>query len=264
MTELEYYKNPTLCQYCGEVLPYSKRNGKFCSSSCAAKYNNVHRTLNTTNKTKLAYCVDCGKEIEISIYNSADTARCEDCKRKQAIKKRLENYLHKYSNKLTCPVCGKEFMPKTLSSGFYSTSKCCSAECEHILRSNKAKDTYNKVKSEGRFKGWKSRNIISYAERFWMKVLENNDIEYQKEYSLDGKYFLDFFIEKNGQKIDLEIDGKQHTYKDRIEHDKIRDEYVSNAGFIVYRVPWNTISNEDGSLKMKRKIKMFLAFYNSL
>ena len=84
------------------------------------------------------------------------------------------------------------------------------------------------------FRGWKSRNIISYAERFWMNVLDNNNIKYQKEYSLNGKYFLDFLLEKNGKKIDLEIDGKQHQYEERKIHDKKKEMNILYQKDILY------------------------------
>lgn len=40
--EEEYYKNPKVCKVCGKIIPYEKKhdNECFCSSSCAAKYNN--------------------------------------------------------------------------------------------------------------------------------------------------------------------------------------------------------------------------------
>ena len=43
-----------------------------------------------------------------------------------------------------------------------------------------------------------------------------------------NNWFLDFYIELNNKKIDLEIDGKQHKYKDRIESDTKRDIYILN------------------------------------
>ena len=89
---------------------------------------------------------------------------------------------------------------------------------------------------------WQSRNIQSYPEKFWQSVLINNNIVFEGPNKAikkkDGKnnYFLDFYIEKNNKKIDLEIDGKQHEYVDRNESDKIRDEYLSSLNYIVYRV----------------------------
>ena len=253
--EDEYNRHPKYCKHCNNILPYSKRNGEFCNSSCAAKYNNTHRTLNVEGKTKIVKCVDCGKEIEVSIYSNPLQCRCEDCKKK---------YCADLHNINVCPICGKEFIPEFTKSGLISLKKCCSKDCDKQLRSLNAKLSYQKVKEEGRFQGWKSRNIISYAERFWMNVLDNNNIKYQKEYSLNGKYFLDFLLENNGKKIDLEIDGKQHQYEERKVHDKERDEYVISEGYIVYRIPWNKISTKDGSLLMKEKVDKFLEFYSSL
>lgn len=76
--------------------------------------------------------------------------------------------------------------------------------------------------------------------------------------------FLDFLIEKNNIKIDLEIDGKQHNYPERKKHDLERDSYLSNLGFIVYRIPWNEINTENGKKEMKEKINKFINFYNSI
>ena len=45
----------------------------------------------------------------------------------------------------------------------------------------------------GLHKGWKSRKNPSYAELFFMKVLKNNQIEYEFEKKV-GKYFIDFAI----------------------------------------------------------------------
>lgn len=269
--EDEYNKHPKICKCCGKILNYSKRNGEFCSSSCAAKYNNTHRILNVEGKTKFVKCVDCGKEIEVSIYSNPLQCRCEDCKKKRRVIKQSESFCKRNCKNsylkdrlLICVVCGKQYRPVLLSSGYYSVSKCCCEDCHKELVSRNAKLAYQKVNEEGRFQGWKSRNIISYAERFWMNVLDNNNIKYQKEYSLNGKYFLDFLLEKNGKKIDLEIDGKQHQYEERKIHDKRRDEYIISEGYIVYRISWNRISTKSGSLLMKEKIDKFLEFYNSV
>lgn len=64
--------------------------------------------------------------------------------------------------------------------------------------------------------------------------MDDYNITYVREDFSTKKYFLDFLIEKNGKKIDLEIDGKQH--KDRKDHDKERDEYLTNLGYIIYRI----------------------------
>ena len=100
-----------------------------------------------------------------------------------------------------------------------------------------------------------------------MKVLCDNDIGYQKELAVkheNSNYFLDFYIEVNGNKLDLEIDGKQHQYKDRIESDAVRDNYLKSLGYIIYRISWNEINSESGKLKMQNKIDKFLKFYKAL
>ena len=120
------------------------------------------------------------------------------------------------------------------------------------IKSNNARISQEKLIKEGRHKGWTSRNIESYPEKFFKEVLDNNGISYTRELPLkkeDGSnYFLDFVINKNDKIIDLEIDGKQHTYEDRAESDRIRDEFIKNKGFLVYRIPWNTINSEEGKL----------------
>ena len=91
-------------------------------------------------------------------------------------------------------------------------------------------------------------------------MLNNNSIPFVREDFSTKRYFLDFLIEKNGKKIDLEIDGKQH--KDRKEHDVERDAFLSENGYVVYRVKWNSINSEKGKLAMKKKVDDFLDFYN--
>lgn len=134
-----------------------------------------------------------------------------------------------------------------------------------------SKTAQQQLVENGNHKGWQSRNIISYPERFWMEVLKNNNIDYSFNHVVNKKthlglddisnYFLDFLI---GEKLDLEIDGKQHKYPERAESDKIRDEILSKNGYIVYRIEWNEINSEEGKQLMKEKIDKFLDFYNNL
>ena len=101
-----------------------------------------------------------------------------------------------------------------------------------------------------------------------MTVLKNNNIDYDFDYPVKNNrahfYILDFFIKKSNVLIDLEIDGKQHTYEDRKQHDMRRDSYLKSKGYIIYRISWNEINSEKGKLLMKSKIDEFLDFYNSI
>lgn len=56
-----YNLNPNKCMQCGNILSYTKRRNKFCSSSCAAFYNNSQRNkLKKKSKIK-HFCIQCGK-----------------------------------------------------------------------------------------------------------------------------------------------------------------------------------------------------------
>lgn len=124
------------------------------------------------------------------------------------------------------------------------------------------------MKSKGYPRWHLHRNEPSYAEKFFMQVLDSYNISYIYNYSVKNNnnyhYILDFYIEKNNKFIDLEIDGSQHLYEDRKKHDQKRDAYLKSKGYIIYRIPWNGINSENGKLLMKSKINNFLDFYTNI
>lgn len=213
------------CKNCGKEIP---SKNKFCSSSCAASYNNKGRILSEETKRKIGEGVlkHSGKE-----------------------RKMPKEYI--------CKNCGKHFI--SMRDAVY-----CSSECVHKSHDfrDKIRQAHLKSVQNGTHKGWVSRKIISYSEKFWMKVLDNNNIKYEHNFPFFNKYFLDFYIVIGDKKIDLEIDGKQH--KLRKEHDLQRDMFVKGHGVIVYRIDWNTINNEKGKQKMKYKIEGFLQFIQDI
>lgn len=243
----------TICEKCGKEFiqitsEYNIRTGKasrFCSRKCANSHPQACK-----GKTKIVKCIDCGVDVEVKIQSDPKKIRCNNCK-----------ILHDKQER-NCIICGNTISPVKTKSGRYSTSKYCSEQCRKIDKVRNGHNAYECSKKNGTHKPWQSRNIISYPEKFWIKVLDNNGIKFIREYHLDKKYFLDFYIEVNGRKIDLEIDGEQHRQEDHIKHDKLRDEYVTALGIEVYRVPWNSINTESGKMLMKEKIDTFLSFYN--
>ena len=219
-----------ICLQCGkEIVGKNKNRKKFCNSSCAATFNNKGRIHSKETKEKIS-------------------------------KSRVKTL----EKEVVCLCCGKVFKIYLNENGSFSKRKYCSDECRKKSSNEKISLLIKEKVINGTHKGWKTRNIISYPENFWMKVLNNNSISFHKEYHIDNKYFLDFFIEKNEFKIDLEIDGKQHLYEDRKLHDIERDKYLTEKGYIVYRIPWNEINSEQGKEKMKQKIEDFLTFFNNL
>ena len=226
------------CISCGKELKNSQK--KFCSSSCAATYNNKHRG-NHSDETK--------KKISESVkkYIDSNPRRNKNGEETKALYEKV------------CQTCGKTFFSKHKNVKFCSHKCVCNNEEVKEKLRNKQKQ---RIKN-GTFKGWQKRNITSYPEKFFMKVLDNNNIKYIREDFSTKKYFLDFLIcLSNGIKIDLEIDGKQHEQLERKSKDLIRDEYLTKNGFIVYRIKWNKITNDNGKNEMKEKINKFLEFYN--
>src|SRR5574343_714540 len=103
-----YYLNPHRCKQCNTTIEYKKRSNIFCSRSCAAKYNNIHRDYKPTPKHKLK----TSNSIKTSIINN--------------------NHKRTYQPKFykikwhTCNCCGKIFYTR----GWYKIrSSCGSPEC---------------------------------------------------------------------------------------------------------------------------------------
>lgn len=242
---------PNICLNCGkEILSKGKYVKKFCNSSCAASFNNKGRKHSDETKEKIHKTLHKKYCEKILAQHNLDSNKFIN----NDIDIRLLNIKPRI-----CVVCGEEFYPSLLKNGKVSKANTCSEKCRHDFKSNSSKKAMSRVMSEGRHQGWKSRNIVSYPEGFWIDVLKNNYIDFKHNYPF-GKYFLDFYIEIGERKIDLEIDGKQHKYEERHNSDVIRDEFVKSHGVEVYRIEWNSINTEDGKNIMKEKIDNFLRF----
>lgn len=255
----DYELNPKYCEYCGKKLPFEKRFSKCCNQSCGSALGNKKKGCMTEEtKQKISNTLKNNSinyvDLVIKFYNNE-----------------LDfNYIQNNYPKLIkkCKNCGNLFIPKLRNCcNRISANKYCSEECKQKFISNQMSLLRQKEIQNGTFQGWKSRNITSYAEKFWKHVLDNNDIKYIREQLVEygnlgngERYFLDFYIEHNGRKIDLEIDGKQHKYKDRQESDIKRDKFISSLGIEVYRISWNEINSENGKLLMKEKINKFLEY----
>lgn len=299
-----------ICEMCGkEYTMRSGGSERFCSTVCHCTYSSnsnkeVRREkISQINKKKVedgtyivgrdengnlvtlaqykeeynkhkSTCVMCGKELE---YENRNKRFCDECVKKlpKPNKQRVSRKgYHKKSHKKgiirqvqvlnKCVICGKEFY----SGRKYKT---CSPKCHHENLVQQGKRIYKMLVETGKFVGYTKRPIASFAEKFWMEVLNNNNIPFEFNFYINKRrdlgvdedfgYFLDFKI---GNNIDLEIDGKQHkVFKDRIEKDKHRDELLTNAGWKVYRIDFNEIRTEEGKQLMKNKIYDFLDWYHN-
>lgn len=57
----KYYQNPKRCKFCGHTILYENKRNIFCSSSCAASFNNrgVHRRGRPRKN-----CLYCGQPVK--------------------------------------------------------------------------------------------------------------------------------------------------------------------------------------------------------
>lgn len=211
-------------------------------------------------------CEKCGK-VMTEKYGSgrfcsktcASSHKCSD-----STKIKISKALTKCEQK-TCKYCNCLIDHRNKVGMCISCLKT-TTEGKQVLTA-KGKIGYQTTLALGKFIGWKTRNIRSFPEQFFEKVLLNNNIDFECEVPVQNNngsyYFLDFLIKVGDLLIDLEVDGAQHLKPERHLHDVARDEFLSST-YEVYRIAWNEINSEAGKQQMKDKINKFLDFYNSL
>lgn len=261
------------CQKCGKEFTQlttqsridKNKQQKCCCSKCAHARVRTEEVKEKIGRSVRRYLSGEGKNTKSEIPNE-----CANCSRNP------RKYRSKSVIPQTCQFCGKKIFAKFEKYAY--CYECAEArglknvqlwdENGNKIPSKAQRESSRKVQErlikEGRHVGWKSRNIISFPEKFWKNVLDENGIKYHFNAPISkvslGKeeksfYFLDFLI---GGNIDLEIDGKQHKIGERVESDRERDELLIKNGFYVYRVAWNDISSDEGSALMRQKVKRFL------
>ncbi len=283
------------------VAHYQKRL-KFCSDECKEKYKSEHKESKICpycgkhynsikhidkcllNPDNIKICPRCGKEhTKSGIYCSRECANSKEHSEetKQKIKNACVNNhkklgIHRIEIEKECLNCGKKFITKT-------KKKFCSHSCagkyyfnnEHTGENNRKllSIKFKQLYKNGELKAnpWKVRDkhSISFPEQFWMRVLASNNIFYYREFIVKTNnksicYYIDFALVKNNKKIALEIDGRQHKYKERKVSDKKRDVFLTSKNWIVYRIEWNEIYTDRGKELMKQKIDNFIEFYMNL
>lgn len=228
----EYDKNPRRCKHCDTPIEYKhKSTKKFCNSSCAASHNNTGRVLAEVAKSKQRESLQKNRYLRTN-YN----------KRKPKI----------------CDMCKCVYQPKTHKQKF------CSINCRKCFfkteaGSNQLKAKMIKIIKEGKHKGWTHRRFEpSYPEKYFMNVLNNEQLEYIYEHKV-GNFFIDFaFLDKM---IALEIDGKQHKYEYYAKRDVIKDAFLNQEGWIVFRIDWFNPVNETNKEKLYKQIDNFKVLY---
>lgn len=220
------------CEHCGKIMTEKYGSGRFCSKICGCS----HRHLSENSRKKIS--------------------------------ETLKAHFEKTTNKKEppkCSICGKP-LKKQPKTGLCQDCLRYTEEGRKI-RSDISQKSQKNIIAEGRHKGWQPRNIKSKSEEYFAQILDTNKIEYKREFPvkhINQNYLLDFFICKNNKLVDVEIDGKQHNYKDRIKLDKIRDEFLQQKGYIIYRIKWPYRNSVNSQQLIKNNIDNFISFYNNL
>lgn len=184
---------------------------------------------------------------------------------KKQFKEKKENELKKWINeKHKCEKCGKIMTEKYASGRFCSIqcSKSFSSLSNNEQRKKNVQKSIIKAIEENRLIPTNANNRGNYVERYWEFVLNTvYNLHTEKQYKIKKEltdsnknnhfYFLDILVENH---IDLEIDGPYHDS----EKDKIRDKFLTDHGFIVYRT--NYINPKKHKEKVLLEIEKFVEF----
>lgn len=251
---IAYTLNYNTCNNCKCCLLYEIRHNKFCSSSCAAIFNNSNRkprSIASRKKvsntlTQLHYSgLECEKFCELK-YNS-----CKLCTRLFSVKSKI-NYL--FCSESCKRIFKNKDNIKTINNPnichihyakclFCSTIKIvrqsyklkyCSKQCQNsassIRTSNYLKNNRSHIRGphkpsymEESFASWLKQN---YTDKWYSEV-------YFWNHELKKNGWADFVFPK--EKLIIELDGSQH--RKTVEKDQIRDEYLlRDRGYKVYRI----------------------------
>lgn len=110
----DYNSDPKKCLCCNKPIEYKfKSVKKFCNSSCAAKYNNLHREIRSeVKKTKVVKCKRCNEEVVVNVHASIENCLCSKCREDYKIKKKV---IVRKRKQLYCKFCSKEIVyPKQI------------------------------------------------------------------------------------------------------------------------------------------------------
>ena len=176
------------CEYCGKNHDGFYGGGRFCSAKCAHKFSA------SVNKA----------EANAKISKTL-TGRPSLCRGKNFVEPKVVN----------CEWCGKKFKQKKGVQRF--CSRYCARKNNNAIRTLVSVQKIKENVANGTHKGWQARNILSYPEKFFRRVLKNNGlfdkcvVNYTLKKSLLGlndasSYFLDFYFPELN--LDFEVDGK--------------------------------------------------------
>ena len=248
----EYNKNPKLCKRCGSPIEYDKRNGNFCSRSCAVSYGNLHRKpMSEKTKKRISngmsayyapikktkYCKICG----------AVKGQCKDsnvCKKFQLIKN-LEKFGFDKSVIGTEKVINEFYRVKNLIKNFYELNssnndaliKCFNyhSGSANFMKILKSLEIESKTHSDACIEAWLSGRLREYETNnqyhsTWHTTWDN------KEVYLRSSYELEYAQELDNKQIQYEVESLRIKYFDTKENTyrcAIPDFYLPDTNTII-------------------------------
>jgi len=228
------------CEYCGKIMTSKFASGRFCSRSCSNGYVSSNQSEDVIKRKTRNTGPNLEKGQKMSSILTDES--------KYKLSKSLKLYYKTHESKLK-GVKFTEEHKRNLSIGI-----------KRAIEQRGARPGYL---SKGRTKN-------SYPEEYWSNVLTNANINFIREYKIiksennisgHGCYFFDFYLPECN--VDLEIDGSQHfTSTKQINSDKIRNNNIINAGFIVYRIRWKSPKKYHN--EVVDDINTFINWYNKL
>ena len=258
--QIEYNTNPKICLNCGKTLNWDKRNGKFCNSSCAAKYNNKLRGhISDEQKQKISKTLK-HKAVQNKINKCNNTLS----------KQQITNIRHisdiNVNKEYKCKVCGKTYF---YVKGENTKTFCCKT-CINYYKTHRNEFLSDNAKlriSEGGRKSAKvqgdlkrSKNEIYFYElckQYFNQVLHNECI-------FNG-WDADIIIED--YKIAILWNGPWHYKKIKEHHsveqvqnrDKIKINEIQQCSYIPYIIKDMGKYNKDFVESEFEKLKLYIA-----
>lgn len=220
---LSWLEEKHVCETCGIIMTSLFGSGRYCSRKCAN--SRKHSEI-----TKL--------KIKTTLLSK-----------------------HGGQKKNTCVICNSNISVRNKNN-----------ICINCLRTTKYGKNLlhdfaikaNETKSKnGYTPKWLDNYTVPKSERFWTKILNMFHISYEREVPvkhINTNYMLDFYIEINDIKIDLEIDGSYHNQKNMIVHDLERDNFLKSQGFIIYRIPWKSSKSKTWKRELKQYVYDFVNY----
>ena len=183
----EYNSNPNTCKCCHNPLPYKKRNHKFCSSSCAARFNNLNRdksifekqrnTLIKTLSSKQKELKELKEQKSDIVVKTKRNKKLKYCKQCGAIKGQCKDPF----------VCGKHQLYNTLEKFGFDKS---TIGTENVI------DEFYRIKNEiGKFYILYSSNSKELKRQFNYTSGSANFIKILNSLGIDIKSHSEATIE---------------------------------------------------------------------